>query len=41
MTLCVRVCASSEAGGEATAAETKQRSEKRVCSPGGTREEAQ
>lgn len=39
--LCVCVCVSSEAGGEATAAETKQRAEERVRSPGRTREEDQ
>lgn len=32
---------SSEAGGEATAAEEEQRAEERVCSPGGTRQAAQ
>lgn len=35
------LCVSSEAGGEATAAEKKQRAEERVHSPGRTRQTAQ
>lgn len=37
----LRYTQDGEAGGEATAAEEEQRAEERVCSPGGTRQEAQ
>ena len=41
LTTCVCVCVSSEAGGEATAPEEKQRAEERVFSSGGARQAAQ